>query len=418
MCDKKFTVAIIGVGGRGGYVYGTLMAAKPERFEVTALCDINEEKLAYFSERLGVARESLFTDERVFFEKRRADVLVMCTQDRDHVRHATLAFELGYDVLLEKPITADKDAMESLLALRERTGSRALVCHVLRYAPTYMKLAELIESGMIGRLIAINAIEQVGYFHHAQSFVRGHWSKAETSTPMILAKCSHDLDLLQFYANSSCETVSSIGELAYFKAENAPDGAADRCMHCVHMDTCRYSAKTYYLDGWLSDRTDDYPYNVPCTSPITEEKMRAALENGPQGRCVFKCDNNVVDHQITQMTFKNGVKATLTMMAFTSFGGRKMEFFGTHGQLTLDEVHGVIRVGVFGSAEYEINIRDLATEGSFHGGGDAGLVDTFYDVLVGRASEKTSLRHSAESHLMGIAAEKSRLAGGAVVSVH
>ena len=418
MADKIFTVAIIGVGGRGGYAYGTLIADMPDKFKISALCDINPEKLAYFSEKFSVENDALFTDESTFFEKKRADVLIISTQDKDHVRHAKLAFNLGYDILLEKPITSDKGELEELLALQKKTGCRALVCHMLRYAPAYTKIAELIESGAIGKLISINAIEQVGYFHQAQAFVRGYWRREQDSAPMILAKCSHDLDLIQYYANSTCETLSSIGELTHFTEENAPEGAADRCLDCKYAESCPYSAKTRYLDEWLKVKQDIYPYNVACHAPITEEKMIASLRSTLYGKCVYKCDNDVVDHQLTQMTFKNGVKASLTMMAFSRFCGRRMEFFGTGGQITLDEVYNLIRVGIFGEAEYQIKITDLLPEASVHGGGDYGLVHTLYDMLIGKASEKTSLEHSAESHLIGIAAEESRKLGGVLVKVH
>lgn len=418
MDKKRFTVAIIGVGGRGGFAYGTVIAEMTDKFEISALCDMNTEKLSYFSERFGISKEKLFTDEREFFATKRADVLIIATQDKDHVRHATIAFELGYDVLLEKPISDKREEIENLLALQKKHGCKALVCHVLRYAPAYVKIAELIESGTIGRLVSINAIEQVGYLHHSQSFVRGFWRREENSVPMILAKCSHDLDLIQFYAGASCDTLSSVGELTHFTKENAPEGASDRCMECKYVESCPYSAKTQYLDKWLKDRTDLFPYNVLCNAPITEEKMRSAVESGPYGVCVYKCDNNVVDHQLTQMTFKNGVKASLTMMAFTRFCGRRMEFFGTGGQITLDEIRNLIRVGVFGEAEYELKISELLSSSLLHGGGDKGLLETLYDVLSGVASEKTSLAHSAESHLMGIAAEESRKAGGKLVSVH
>ena len=109
MAKNKFTVAIIGVGGRGGYAYGTLISQLPDQFEIVALCDINTEKLSYFSKKFNVAQQNLFVDEDEFFQKKRADVLIIATQDKDHVRHATKAFRLGYDILLEKPITDNRE---------------------------------------------------------------------------------------------------------------------------------------------------------------------------------------------------------------------------------------------------------------------------------------------------------------------
>ena len=418
MRKTKFSVAIIGVGGRGGYAYGNIIKDMPDMFEIVALCDIKEEKLAYFSEQFGVSADNLFVDEEEFFLEKRADVLIISTQDKDHVRHTEIAFRLGYDVLLEKPITDNREELESLLTLQRQTGCRALVGHVLRYSPAFTKVARMIEGGDIGRLVSINAIEQVGYFHMAQSFVRGSWRRREGSVPMILAKCSHDLDLIQYYANSQCDTLSSVGELTHFTRENAPEGAAERCVDCTYQITCPYSAKTEYLDKWLNKRCEGYPYNVIASSPITEEKIRAAVESGPYGRCVYRCDNDVVDHQLTQMTFKNGVKATLTMIAFSRLTGRRMDFYGTNGQITLDTVRDLIRVGIFGKAEYDIKISELDAASALHGGGDHGIVLALYDMLTGNATDETSLERSAESHLIAIAAEKSRESGGELVRVH
>jgi len=417
---KQFTVAIIGVGGRGGYAYGTWLHQLPEKFSIISLCDMSQEKLDYFGEKFEVKKENLFLDENEFFLEKRADVLVIATQDKDHIRHATKAFQLGYDVLLEKPITDNKQEMEDLLDLQQKMGSKVLVCHVLRYAPAFVKVAQLLEEGTIGSLIAINAIEQVGYAHQAQAYVRGYWRRAADSTPMILAKCSHDLDLIQYYAGGKCESVSSVGELSYFKEENAPKGSADRCISCAYQDECAYSAKIAYLNNWEKDGcpSDGYPYNVPCRAPITKEKVMDALHKGLHGRCVYRCDNDVVDHQITQMYFDNGVKATLTMVAFTHHCGRRMDFYGTLGQITLDEVRDVIYIGVFGKDEVVLKISDLVDDRYIHGGGDYHLINNLYEMLTGSAPEKTALRASAESHLIGIAAEQSRLQKGKLVQVH
>ena len=420
MANKKYTVAIIGIGGRGGDTYGNLMMNAPDQWDIVALCDLKPDRLEVFGERFGVDKENLFTDEKVFFEKKRADVLVIATQDADHIRHATYAFNLGYDVMMEKPITANKKEMQKLLQLQKKTGCKALVCHVLRYAPAFVKIAEMLDSGIIGDLVAIQALERVGYSHQAHSYVRGNWRKAEDTTPMILAKCCHDLDLLQFYAGSKCVSVSSVGDLRYFKKENAPEGSAERCLECKYVDTCAYSAKRQYIDNWKKKGSpeDRWPYNVLCLSPVNEEKLQAALENGPYGRCAYRCDNNVVDHQITQMTFENGIKATLTMTAFTAAGGRRMDFFGTLGQLCLDEQSNSIYVGIYGKEVETIQLQDLTEKGYGHGGGDFHLVNSLDYMLEGTLSQRTALEHSAESHLIGIAAEASRKAGGKLVKVH
>ena len=415
-----YTIAILGVGGRGGDAYGQLINQEKDKFKIVALCEKRKDRLERFGTLFNVDKELCFVDENEFFKKKYADLLIIATQDQDHIRHAIKAFEVGYDILLEKPITDKIEECEKLLAAQKTYKKKALVCHVLRYAPPFLKVAELLESGKIGKLIAINALERVGFWHQAHSYIRGNWRNSNTATPMILAKCCHDLDLLQFYAKAKCTSISSIGELAYFKKENAPQGAAERCTNCKYIDQCAYSAKYIYIDRWKESNCpeDCWPYNVPASSPVTEEKLQNAIEQGNYGKCVFACDNNVVDHQIVNMTFENGVKAELTMTGFTSDVGRRMHFFGTEGELIFDESANLIELKRFHGKHETYNMQSLVEGGYGHGGGDIGLVHTLYEMLEGKAAYITSLEASIESHLMGIYAEESRKDNGRLIYMH
>ena len=427
MQEKQYSVAIIGVGARGANVYGRLLMQFPKRFRIVALCDVREQRLESFGKEFGVAVENRFTDEDEFFKEKRADLLVIATQDSDHVRHCLKAFEKGYDILMEKPITEKKEECEAVLKAQEKSGCKALICHVLRYAPAFLTVAELIDSGAIGRLVAIDALERVTYWHQAHSYVRGNWRTTKETAPMILAKCCHDLDLIQYYAKSKCKSVSSVGELTFFNKANQPEGAADRCLQCKYVETCPYSAKVLYLDRWKKAYSpeDYWPYNVVVSAPVTEEKLTNALRSGPYGRCVFACDNDVVDHQLTLMSFENGVKATLTMTAFTTddksdlYGlGRRMNFHGTLGEIILDELEDAVELMVFGQEKQVFKINALGDNGYGHGGGDFYLIKELCDMLDGNAKASTSLTASIESHLMGICAEESRLKDGVRVLVH
>ena len=190
MSEKIFSAAILGVGARGGDVYGRIMASMPDKFKIVSLCDLKKERISFYGEEFGVAEDARFQTEEEFFEKKRADVLIVATQDADHVRHAIKGFELGYDILLEKPITDSKKECERLLAAQKKYGGKALVCHVLRYAPAFTKAYEILESGAIGKLICIEALERVGYWHQAHSFVRGNWRSTKYTAPMILSSKS------------------------------------------------------------------------------------------------------------------------------------------------------------------------------------------------------------------------------------
>ena len=428
---KIYSVAIIGCGSRGQNVYGKYMFASKDKFEIVSLCDTNEKMLALAQERFGVEKANCFTDSEEFFAQKRADVLVLATQDRDHVWMCVKALKLGYDVLLEKPISPIESELYELLDAQKKYGGKVVVCHVLRYAPAFIKLKQIIDSGEIGKIVSIDWTEQVAYWHQAHSFVRGNWNNDEETSPMIMQKCCHDLDLLQYYANSKCESVYSMGDLAFFNRENQPKDAADRCQDCKYINTCPYSAERVYVQQFVNiGSVTGWPFDVvDLTRPITVESLRKAYQNNQYGRCVFACGNNVVDNQNVMMKFANGVKVSLTMTGFTGYAGRKAVIHGTLGEIEMDENRDLLKVSVYGEEKdvYDVrkseaySIKDIvnATEKDDfgHGGGDALLIADFYTALVGDTDAKTTLEKSIESHLIALAAEKSRKLGE-IVKVH
>lgn len=422
--DKILTVSIIGCGARGYYAYGLNIFNAKDKFRIVALCDIIKEKVDRCGELWNIPVENRFTDEDAFFAEKRSDIVLIATQDKDHVRMGIKALALGYDIMMEKPISADKGALLELLDAQTKYKGQILVCHVLRYAPAFVKVKELLDSGVIGELKHMESTEQVAYWHQAHSYVRGNWRKEEDSSPMIMAKSCHDLDLLQYYADSACESIYSIGDLSFFNKAHQPKEASDRCSDCTLLHSCPYSAENIYVEYWksLGRPENAWPFNVLTQdTPHTEEKIRSAYQKSGYGRCVFACDNDVVDNQYVMMTFKNGVKASFAMTAFTKEMGRIMSFHGTMGAIKFDEAQDVIKVQVYGKEEETIRISALIDPGSVssygHGGGDYMLLEDLYKMVTQKAECSTTLEKSVESHLMALAAEKSRKSGR-VVKVH
>ena len=420
MEEKILSVAIIGGGSRGLDSYAKAMT-ETGKFVIKAVCDIRQIRLDLANKKYHVAKENCFLDEKEFFKEKRADILVIATQDQDHVRQCIKALELGYDVLLEKPITAKQEECFALLEAQRKYKHKVVVCHVLRYAPVYVHVAQLIDEGVIGQLVDIHAIEQVSFWHIAHSYVRGNWRDSNETSPMILAKCCHDMDLLQFFAKSRCHSVSSIGSLSFFKKENQPKDASDRCETCKYIDTCPYSAKYVYVQRWKNAGKPDsmWPQNVVCTDlPLTEEKIIKAYESNGYGRCVFACDNNVVDHQETNLLFENGITANLCMTGFTGANGRIYRFHGTYGEIDLDEERGELTIKRYAKKDEVIPFSELPDVSGGHGGGDTGLVTALYNAIISNSNMGTSLESSIESHLMSFAAEESCLQDGKAIFLH
>lgn len=415
---KIFTAAVLGGGNRGAFL-GSLMQ-KHGGFQVEAVCDIDHRQLEKCKKMLNLKEEQLYDSEEVFFSEKRADVLVITTYDKEHVRQCVKAMRMGYDILLEKPVSGSREELELLLTVQRETKRKVMVCHELRYAYGFQKLFELLESGIIGKLIAIDAMERVEYWHQAQAYVRIQSEKNDMAYPTILAKCSHDLDLVQYYAGAKCDTVTSIGGLSFFRKENAPADAAEYCVSCPHMETCPYSAKRVYIDRWKELNCPEFIwpfYRVSPKIPNTEKDLYEGIKTTCYGKCVFLCDvesnPDVVDHQLVQMQFENGVTAVLKMV-FAEKAGRRINLFGGIGELVLDERENTIEARPFGGKKqvFDLNVTDG------HGGGDVHLVEHFYLALTEENGNKTTLEESVESHLIGICAEESRHNEGKMVRVH
>ena len=407
------TVSCIGCGLRGQRYLKGLSDLGSDKVKVVSLCDIDLVRLRQEQEKYHLSDKDVFTDEEKFFASLKSDLCIVSTQDQQHVQHAIKAMEAGSDVLCEKPISNKESEVRKLLEVQKRTGKKVMICHVLRFAPAFKKIKKLLDDKVIGDLVFIDAMENVYYAHQAHSFVRGNWRRDDETSPMIIAKCCHDLDLLVWYSNSECKSISSVGDLRFFKEENQPEGASDRCTNCKYRGTCPFDAYTIYIKNHFWGREA-----VTNVRPITDDVLEKELETSPYGRCVFKCDNNVVDHELTQIVFKNGIKANLRMSGFTHDYGRIMKFYGTSGQIDLDECRGTIEVKVFGKEKEVIQISSLIDAISGHGGGDDGLVKAVYEyITTGYTEGVTSLDASIESHLMGFAAEESRLSEGKLLEV-
>ena len=419
---RPVTFAICGCGDRGLDAYAPYQTLHPEEMSITAGADVRPERLALLRERYGVPPEMCFaSDGELLAQPRLADVMLVSTLDRRHVSNALAALDKGYHILLEKPISPSLEECRALQQKAHETGKAVVVCHVLRYTRFYAALEDLLRRGAVGKIETIDAVEHVAYWHQAHSFVRGNWRRSEETSPMILAKSCHDMDILRWLAGEPCLKVQSFGSLDYFRAGNAPAGAAERCLDgCGCKDACPYDAEKIYITDprtGIRGRGAGWPCGVLASEP-DEEKVWNALRTGPYGRCVFHCDNDVVDHQTVNLEFANHIHATFTMTAFTQDCRRTVKVCGTLGEVEGDMSENVLHLRRFGKPEEVIDLQEEGGESSGHGGGDFGLMAGFCKLIAqGGGAGLTGVDASVESHVMALAAEASRLDGGRTITL-
>lgn len=409
MSEQK-KVILIGAGCRGR-CYTDVCADMPESYKVVAVAEPVEDCRNYIRDKHSVPEELCFESWEPLLEMPKfADIAIIATMDRQHTEPVLAAIEKGYDILLEKPVAPTPEECRLIQRAAEAKGVKILVCHVLRYTRFFNTIKDIIDRGELGRIMAIQHIEAVGNVHHSHSFTRGNWRNSEESTPMILQKTCHDMDIMAWLVGKKCKKVHSFGELSYFNEENAPKDAPDYCIEgCPHAEDCPYNAVKIYYD----DKENSW-FRTTCTKLAnpTDEDVERAIRTTDYGKCVFKCPNNVVDHQIVNLEFEDGIFASFTMSSFTK-GGRAIKIMGTKGELNGDMNNPIITVYDFATKSVKEYDLDKAALGSSitdgHGGGDHGIMVALLDVIEGRENRSAcDIAESCDNHLISFAAEESR----------
>lgn len=413
---RSLRLACIGCGARA-QTYTTLAARQPERFQIVAGADPVAERVDKVRRISGRADFRGFADaDALLAAGPITDVMLVATQDNDHYRHCQGALQAGYHVLLEKPIATRVEQVLEIEQLARTANRRVMVCFVLRFAAFYRKVREIIQSGVLGEIASIQASEGVMPWHQAHSFVRGHWSVAGKSSPMIISKCCHDTDIVHWLVGRRCLRVASFGSLEFFRPERAPANVPARCTDgCPVGETCVYNALRYTTDMravWL-------PMVFDRAAEADTDEIVAWLRTSPWGRCVYRCDNDAVDRQVLALEFEGGVTGTFTMTAFEN--GRHLEIYGTRGVLKGGETyrkhfgaHLIFFPHEGEPVRYTVQTEDGGYE--LHGGGDAGLVGALYNEMTcpPETPLEAGIDSTVHSHLIGFAAEEARVSGRTV----
>ena len=450
---EPLRLLLFGAGNRGAIAYGGYALRHPSEVRFVAVADPNPARRIEFAQAHQIPPERQFdTWQSALAAGRLADAVVNATQDEMHHDSAIAALNAGYDMLLEKPIAPTLNETLDIIRTAEDNQRTLLICHVLRFTDFFQKVHEILQSGRLGQIVHLSQNENVSYFHMAHSYVRGNWRNSSIAAPMILAKCCHDLDLLYWWMGEKVKTLSSSGNLRHYRPENAPQGAPERCTDgCPVEETCPFFAPKIYLDnipikiavskadyflprilGKMSLKSpgltralgkvipqirllseySGWPRNTITEHPEDDAAVLEALRTGPYGRCVYHCDNDVVDHHVVEMTFEDGITATLTMHGHSHEEGRTLRVDGSRatllGKFTYSQAWLEVHEHVSGKVT-RFRFLSEVDQTSGHGGGDDGLMRHFVQVMNGDAPPLTSARDSLESHLMAFAAEEARL---------
>ncbi len=458
--ELPISAVLIGAGRRGLQIYGNYALRFKNKLNFVAIAEPIKTRRVKFAYLHGIPSNRCYKSwEDLFSEDKLADVAFICTQDQMHTDPCLLALEKGYHVLLEKPMAHRLEDCIKIVKKVEETGKILGVSHVLRYTGFFSTIYEIIQKGLLGDIINITHRENVMWYHYAHSYVRGPWANADKSSPMILTKCCHDLDLLYYMVGSLPKKISSFGNLIHFKSENAPKGAPEFCLDgCPIKDKCLYYAPRTYIDIipqiQMIEKSDnkflkilgrlrknhvnfltyiskiiplfkelryygDFPIYYLYTDQkedYSDEVKVRILKKSPYGRCVYKCDNNVVDHQVVNIEFENGVTANLTMNGFSEQEGRTLRIDGTKATLK-GEFHisgeKIFYYDHFSGKEKLVYKKKLTRESGEYGVGDFELLNAYIDSLISKEKTQplTNARECLESHLMAFAANESRIKG-------
>ncbi|MBO5701736.1 MAG: Gfo/Idh/MocA family oxidoreductase [Clostridia bacterium] len=412
---KKIKVILIGAGNRGTTYARHAFDACPE-IELVAVADPNPVRRNHIKEKFGLPESACFEGWKdILALEKFADAAIIATQDQMHFEPAMKAIELGYHLLLEKPAAPTPEECYKIADAANKKGVSVIICHVLRFTPFFTTLKRIIDEGKIGKVMNINHYEGVGHIHYSHSFTRGNWHKESDSSPMLLAKSCHDIDILQWLVGEKCTRVHSFGTLSHFCAANKPEGAPEYCyMGCPAGETCPYNAEKIY-----ACEKSHYISRAADSERPTKDDVRRVLTETNYGRCVYQCDNDVVDHQVVNLEYESGATVSFNMSAFNE-GGRRIHIMGTKGEIYATMKDKTVTLYEFETGKKtDVPILDAITNQEItggHGGGDRGIMRALTEFLCGtyNGNALTDISTSVANHLTVFAAEQARREGRVV----
>jgi len=449
--NEPITAALIGCGERGLNAYGRYALKNPSRLKFVACADPNPLKRQIFAKLHHIPPHLTFSsDTDLLNAGKLADAIFICTLDQFHEKEVLPALDLGYHIFLEKPMTTTEEGCRKIVAQAENSGKILAVGHVLRYAPLFQKVKEILNSGMIGEVVNIKHSENMATWVYAHSFVRGNWENSKKTSSLLLQKGVHDFDLIYWFAGTLPARVSMFAKPSNLNAAHAPTDAPLRCTDgCPHEETCIYEARRFYMQAkWIlqdNARSEKFwirrifklilkhpklarflsyslfhflktykvfpwrtwPVDEQLTTDLSDEGILQAIQEGPYGRCVYYCNNDQPVSYITNIQFTNDLTATYTLHGMSYRDGRELRIDGTKGSLKANFYNTGFFLETYDHLTGSTRKWKVPLEKVPGGGGDLYIIDGFLDAIHGIAPPLTPAQESLISHLIVFAAERS-----------
>ncbi|MDD7456554.1 MAG: Gfo/Idh/MocA family oxidoreductase [Bacteroidales bacterium] len=406
MLDVPVRLAAIGLGNRTTK-YLNYLLDHPQQGRLTAIVEPDPSRMSEIKSLFGVESGNCFSSTESFFcEKRDVDGVIIGTPDKTHYGIAMDAIGHGYHCLLEKPIATTARECIEVAEAAKKAGVLVCVCYVLRYHPYYHKVKDILDSGELGPIISGSHIENVGIDRMTHSYVRGIFSNSNKSTPLILEKCCHDIDMLIWLMNKHVAKVSSFGSLGWFKSENAPEGSSERCVNCKIEQDCPFSAVDLYQrrKEWISN------FVVPNGDTL-DNVIAKELREGRYGRCVYHCDNDVADHQTVGLEMAGGVTIGMSIETLTRHDGRATKINCAFGEVFAGG--DSVTVTHFSRSREEKYSFAETLNMPLHGNADLKIIEDFLQAVQDPENHKllSPIEEALESHIVCFKIEESRQEG-------
>lgn len=395
-------LGIIGAGLRGTYEYSLYLSEHMKNCDIISVVEKRKGRRDLFKEKYSINEEYVFENIEDFINKDlQLNGVIIASGDDRHYEHAKLLLEKGYNIFIETPVANTLDRLVHLNDLCEVHKDKIFMsANLLRYNSILIKLREIIESNQLGELINIQYNDKIVYWKFVHDYVRGNWRNSSDTSPLILNKGCNDIDILLYLIGSKCKKVASFGDLKHLNNENFKLNMSESCMKCSVEEKCPYSSKKIYLE-------DNKKENNTVHINPTEENLLSILHEGPYGRCIYRCDNNVVDHMINIMEFENGIKATLNLSAFTKESEISINLMFSHGEVMASLLKEEIVIDKFiDNSKEVIDFKDKNDKKEEHK-----IINDFIKMISNKdfVNNKSSVKSAIESHAISFALEYSRI---------